>query len=271
MAKPAPAFLKTEQNANTNCRGCRWWFALWGLLEMQGLRQQARYWPICGWPSLPACAYHRKWPLKDASYLLQTFRCSVNACGPQLPLNQKEGLLEDQKPQLLSSAVIAICSNPLAEEWGWGKSLGWWSQGPSRRKWRNTKACQVCEVHPPGVVQGHLAVYLLYINLQSGAKHCLSPVTRVFQAASTAASGWFGKVCALKEDPNLWVLSPGAQFSRGFSPPPLLLAPTTSTVVLAEAGGKSPNTVAPKVPNVYWVSHFFFKALLVQEPLPTCQ
>lgn len=83
---------------------------------MQGWRQQVRDWPIHGWPPFPACGYHSKRALKDASYLFQTFRCSVNACGPQPPLSQKEGLLEDQKPQLLSSAFIAICSNPLAGE-----------------------------------------------------------------------------------------------------------------------------------------------------------
>jgi len=76
---------------------------------------------------------------------------------------------------------------------------------------------------------GDLAVHHLYINLQWDAKHCLSPVTFVVQAMSAAVTGWFGEVCALEGDPNLWVLSPRAQVSCGFSPPALLLAPTTNT------------------------------------------
>lgn len=74
-------------------------------------------------------------------------------------------------------------------------------------------------------------------------------MTFAFQAVSAAVPGWFWEVCALEGDPNLRVLSPGAQVSRGVSLPPL--PQHQYWLVLAEAVGKSPNSVTLKVAEVY--------------------
>lgn len=73
----------------------------------------------------------------------------------------------------------------------------------------------------------------------------------LFQAVSTAISGWFGEVCALEGDPDLCVLSPGAQVSPVF---PYLLCFDTyyqHWLMLAEAGGQSLNTVTCEEAEVY--------------------
>lgn len=118
---------------------------------------------------------------------------------------------------------------------------------------------------------GDLAVHCLYISLSSDAKHCLSPVPFVFQAASAAIPGWFGEGCALGRDPDLWVLSAGAQVSHVLSPTSFVLAPTANTGWCWLSLGEVTKYCYPQSAEVYCFPIFFFKALLEQEPLPVCR
>lgn len=95
---------------------------------------------------------------------------------------------------------------------------------------------------------GDLADHCLYISLLSDVKHCLSPVTFVFQAVSTAVPGSLGKGCALEQYPNLWVLSAGAQVSHVFSPTSFAFGTHSQYwLMLAEAGRSYQILLPPKV------------------------